>query len=153
MPDSPFSDAFDEAKFYTQSSDSHHHNERTTIRVPGDWLHFASVVANSPLAPEYETVSDIIRDGFAKAVKVALDRVNDPEATAAFSVQLSIIELERAAAKDRADVDAADMWSDRLQIGHGYLVEHFFRDASAMQNPKAIEKMAQLARLYDLSNA
>lgn len=153
MPESPFSESFSEDKFYTQSSDQHHHNERTTIRVPGDWLHFASVVANSPLAPEYETVSDLMRDGFAKVIGVALERIGDGDATAAWSVHLGVIELERQQSRDDAELEAVDLWDKRLGVGHGYDVEHFFRDASVMQNPKAIEGMARLGRLYDLSNS
>lgn len=150
MPDSPFSDSFDEGKFYTQSSDQHHHNERANFRVPGEWLHFASVVANSPLVPEYETVSDIFRDGFAKAIRVALDHVNDPEASARWSVQMGIMELEQAERNDRADSQSVDMWDTRLRAGHGYDVAQFHRDRGAMQNPDAIRRMEYLADRYSL---
>lgn len=150
MTDSPFSDTFDEGKFYTQSSDRHHHSERANYRVPGEWLHFASVVANSPACPEYETVSDLMRDGFAKAIGVALARVNDPEHTARWSVQLGILELERAEANDRADMDAVDLWGKRLSAGHGYDPDHFHRDREAMKNPEAIVGMERLQTRYNL---
>lgn len=151
MPDSPFSEAFSEDHFYTQSSDKHHHNEKANFRCPGDWLHFASVVANSPLAPEYTSISDIMRDGFAKAIRIALDRVNDPDATAAWNLRLGTLELERLEARDQADMENVELWESRLRVGHGVEVSHFFRDMDAMFNPQAIHRMEMVARQYSLS--
>lgn len=151
MPDSPLDESFSLEKFYTQSSDKHHHGERYTVRVPGDWLHFASVVANSPKTPEYESIADIFRDGFAKAMKVALDHINDPETEAKWSVHLAIAEMEARKSQDERELALADLWAERVRDDHGWTASEFALAMDNMGNPAAKSQMEMLANRYSIA--
>lgn len=151
MPDSPFDDSFSLEKFYTQSSDRHHHSEKISIRVPGDWLHFGAMVANNPHAQHYETISDIFRDGFAKALKVTLDEINDPDFIAQWNVHLSIAQREAQKARDDSEMRLVEIWTEQLRETHGWTVDEFESDLAGMQNPTARLQMDLLAQRHQLS--
>lgn len=153
MADSPFSLEYDEGKFYTQSSDKHHHSERITIRVPSDWLRFLGKVASDPLFPDLESMSDHIRDCIAHGTAVRLRQIADAGDVDAWNARLALMELAGKKANDDRDMEVANEWTLRLQAGHGYEVSEFFRDAATLRNPNAVAQMANLARIYNLSNS
>lgn len=147
----PFSDSFSFEHFYTGAADSHHHSTRVTVRVPENWPRFASMVALNPKIPQYETASDIFRDGIAKAIRAALDVIGDPNMTAEWNVQLAIAEQEAQNARDAAEVQLVELWQRRLSQPHGWTPEAFAADYDGMQNPQAQMQMEAFARMYQIA--
>lgn len=147
----PFDESFSLEHFYTGASDSHHHSTQLRVRVPENWPRFASMVALNPKIPQYETVSDIVRDGFAKAVRAALDVIGDPNLTAEWNVQLAIAEQEAQNARDEAEMQLVTLWQRRLSQAHGWQPESFQQDYEGMQNPQAQAQMEAFARLHNIA--
>lgn len=146
----PFSESFSFEHFYTGAADTHHHSTRVTVRIPENWPRFASMVALSPKIPQYETASDIFRDGIAKAIRAALDVINDPNMTAEWNVQLAIAEQEAQNARDAAEMQLVELWQKRLSQPHGWQPENFAADYDGMQNPQAQMQMESLARMHGI---
>lgn len=153
MVDSPFSQEYDEGKFYTQSSDKHHHSERIGVRIPSDWLRFLGKVSGSDLFPDIESLSDHIRDCLAHGTAVRLRQIGDASDIAAWNSRLALMELAGKQANDDRDMEVANGWTARLQAGHGWIAADFFRDAATLRNPNAVAQMANLARIYNLDQS
>lgn len=144
----PFTEAFSFEHFYTGATDNHHHSARVNARVPENWLHYLALVAANPKMPQYDTTSAIIRDGIAKALKAAVEIIDDPNVTAGWTTQLAIIELEAKKSADDAELRVVELWGERLRQDHGWTQDEFARDQQALKSPEAVDAMLRLSERH-----
>lgn len=147
----PFTESFSFEHFYTGAADAHHHSSPLRVRVPDNWPSVAAIIAASPKIPEYATVSDILRDGFAKAMKAAVEIIDDPNVTAQWTAQLAIVELEGKKAAEEAERRVVELWEERLRLDERWDEVEFGRDFMALRSRETVERMTRLADRYNIA--